>query len=263
MEVLSPTLNFFVANHKILVKSLADYQAATAAAKAATTENLRSAQQSNADRAAANYSAAMQRLSAHIYLPDPPRPHLVYPPVFTDLMNAYRSLRGLRNRVPSSDLTSAHYSLIWDATARIVAEDRSLAQALRARKPDYAHQTFSSSLQLQAFGAPFKIDVSSGEVKLYFSKDFGPIKASWSGQAGGNSGINTLVVQDSQFKRIFAVGGKPIYLEIPVASVLATSGSVMTITLASPAPTVTNPWLKWNPLPRSQWPPYGQRRNGG
>ena len=258
MEAFAPTLNFFVANHKILVRSLADYQAATAAAKAATTENLRGLQQRKADRAAANYRAAMQRIADHIYLPDPPPPRLVIPPVLSDLVDAYRSLRGLRGRVPSSNLTSAHFGLIWEATARIVAEDQALARVLRSRKPDYAHQRFSSSLQLQAFGAPFKIDVSSGEVKLYFSKDMGPIKASWTGQAGGNSGIKTLVVQDSQFKRIFAVGGKPIYLEIPVASVLATSGSVMTITLSSPAPTFTNPWEKWS---RSQWPRYGQRGN--
>jgi hypothetical protein len=111
---------------------------------------------------------------------------------------------------------------------RLAEEDRALAAIWNARPFDFSARPFSSTVSLGVTGIPLTLDITNGQVRLKHSVNFGPLTATYTGSFGSNSGIRTLIIQNRQHRRYFAVGGRPIEVYVPRSRV-TTEGSSMII----------------------------------
>jgi hypothetical protein len=229
---MKPVVDFIVANHAIVVESVQRYSVAKQAADAAPTEQQKNNYEAQAEQASRKYFAAIQRLADHMTQPVTPGPQLICPESMRGLIEAYRKFRRLGAQVDPNNLTDQDRDLIVIGARDVVEADQALAVTWNSRPPDYSSQNYSTNLSVEFGGIPFKFDMLNGEIKVSYSHQIGPIKLSGAAGPTSRGGIKTLILQNDQYRRYFAVGGKPIRLEVP-ESVLTTDGDIMTITAVS------------------------------
>lgn len=162
---------------------------------------------------------------------------LVYPSSMAELMGAYRdfTLMGayrdftrLRGEIDAESMPGEDQRRLLRLSNQVVQARSTLVAKWMKRKPDYSHLEGSSNLNIQIAGVPIKLDIIDGEFKLSWSGSIGPLKTTFD-TGGARGSIRTLIVQDGERRQVFAVGGRPLRIELP-ESILETRGSVMTIT---------------------------------
>ena len=156
---------------------------------------------------------------------------LLYPknmqPLFHSLFNYYRfQFSRYSKRLPPEKERE-----LINLAERVHQADRQLAQQWRQRKIVYSRPDWEGNVSVQNAFSPVKISYSRDGFRIKFVQRVGPAMIIVSaGQ--GRRGIKTLVIQNANSQRRFAIGRKNIKLDVP-ASQITTRGDTMYITAAS------------------------------
>ncbi len=153
-------------------------------------------------------------------------PSLLPPGSFREVYSALLSFDALRHQVDPGPMSPNDQSQIYNIAGEVYFAVKRLAFVLNSRTTDYSGAT--TSMNFTAELGFLTVDFSKREVKVIHSWKTGPVKWS-SGIGSGRSGIRTLIIQNSQGRRIFAIGEKPIEVRVQ-ESVIRTEGNVMIVT---------------------------------
>lgn len=217
-EYLKPRMAFIVSRQQDMANALENYRRQTQAGNA-----------EQAGAASRAYFAALDKLGQYLIgLRPPDGPALLVPETMRPLLQELIAFESLKRSVGSLPLTDDQRGRIAAAANRVAAADLQLARLWNSRPFDFSSMPFSSNVTLELAGLPLKLDITNGEAKLKYSNSFGPLKTTFQGGFTSHSGIKTLIIQNRQHRRFFAIGGRPIDVYVP-ASRVRTAGSTMTI----------------------------------
>ncbi len=160
--------------------------------------------------------------------PNPRR--LIFPNSMHELRNALYQFRDLKYHITDGSLDSNQRTLLLDAAKNVYLADKSLAAIWKQRSQRYATLIPEWNYSVQNSMFPLKLAYNSnGGFNIRYSQKLGPVSVVVSGGTSRGSGIKKLIIQNSRYFRVFAVGQKRVEHQIP-ASLLVTEGDKMTIT---------------------------------
>lgn len=170
-----------------------------------------------------------KKLAKILDYPVPKGQILLVPKSLDDVLLSLRKFLSLKGRINIDNPDLEDRNLLREYAFNVLKADKRLANMWRNRQINYENQNFSHDLTVEAVGLPFKINITKGLIKLTHSYSYGPIKFTASTGSSSDQGVKTLIIQNSKYKRYYAIGTRNLELRIP-ASILKVEGDVMTIT---------------------------------
>lgn len=182
----------------------------------------------------ANYNknlflSSCKNLAKVLDYPIPQGQTLLVPESLDGVVRTMRSFLLLKGRINTKNPDVNDRDLLRDYAWEVRKADKRLASYWRGRSTNYANQKFSHNLTVEVDGLPFKVDFARGEVKVTHTRRLGPLRFSASTGPSGGEGVRTLIIQNSRYKRIYAVGGRTLELRVPESN-LRVQDDVMTLT---------------------------------